>query len=276
MRTRALLLALTTTPLLAQTTPTHTTTTAARRPATASTAGACAHLPELSSKIPALPAGTPCPRPLFTVTRVQPIHADYISPLVSPDLRAVLDPPSEVISLVYADVKTGTGPLVEHGKYTDVVYTGYLADGTIFDSNNDRTKPFNFPLGGHRVIPGWDMGLEGMRVGGKRRLFIPYTLAYGEQGRPPKIPPKSMLIFDIEVLNQTAVPPAGALGTQPVPNRPLPRPTPPAGEPGGAVPQGATAPSSPAGAAAPPPVNSTTPSTSTQPAPPSTPAQPKQ
>lgn len=209
----------------------------------------CAKLPELSSLIPALPAGTPCPRPLFTVTRVPDLRADYISPLVGPDLRAILDPPPTVISLVYTDEKVGDGPLVQHDKYTEVLYTGYLVNGTKFDSDNNPAKPFGFPLGEHRVIPGWDMGLEGMHVGGKRRLFIPYQLAYGDNGRGP-IPPKAMLVFDIEVLRQTDAPPA------PAPTGPMPRPAPPA----------ANRTTPPAGTAVPPPVHSTTPSTATQPA----------
>jgi peptidylprolyl isomerase len=215
---------------------------------------ACASLPEISSTIPALPAGTPCPRPLFTVTRVSDLHADYISPLVSPDLRAILDPPPVVISLVYADEKVGSGPLVLHDKYTEVLYTGYLPNGTVFDSNTNAAKPFGFVLGAHHVIAGWDMGLEGMHVGGKRRLFVPYQLAYGDRGNPPRIPPKSMLIFDIEVLKQSDFPP-------PTPSamRPMPRPVLPATKPA----------TSPAGTAAPPPVTSTTPPASTQPTPPS-------
>ena len=85
-------------------------------------------------------------------------------------------------------------------------YTGWLTDGTKFDSSRDtmpngRPKmPLTFAQGVRRVIAGWDLGFEGMRVGGQRRLFIPYQLAYGEAGRPPVIPPKSELIFDVELL----------------------------------------------------------------------------
>jgi peptidylprolyl isomerase len=218
----------------------------------------CAKLPELSPKIPALPPGTPCPKPLFTVTRTTDLHADYISPLVSPDLRKVLDPPPMVISLVYADEKIGSGPLVEHDKNTEVLYTGYLLDGTRFDSSTNPAKPFNFELGAHHVIPGWDMGLEGMHIGGKRRLFVPYELAYGENGRGP-IPPKAMLVFDIEVLNQTDAPPAPP--ARPMPPRPMMPHVPPSAP---HAPEAKTPPS-PAGTAAPPPVTSTTPATSTSP-----------
>jgi peptidylprolyl isomerase len=82
-----------------------------------------------------------------------------------------------------------------------VHYTGWLEDGTKFDSSVDRDQPFEFQQGLHRVINGWDDGFEGMRVGGKRRLFIPWQLAYGAQGRGP-IPAKANLIFDIELIDQ--------------------------------------------------------------------------
>lgn len=85
-------------------------------------------------------------------------------------------------------------------------YTGWLTNGTKFDSSRDTMPdgtprtPIEFPQGGRRVIAGWETGFEGMRVGAKRRLFIPYQLAYGELGRPPVIPPKSELIFDVELM----------------------------------------------------------------------------
>jgi peptidylprolyl isomerase len=99
------------------------------------------------------------------------------------------------------DVSIGTGKLAEAGKLMVVHYTGYLRDGTKFDSSRDRNEPFSFEQGKRRVIPGFDNGCEGMRVGGKRRLLIPYQLAYGEKGRTPKIPARSELIFDIELLD---------------------------------------------------------------------------
>jgi len=99
------------------------------------------------------------------------------------------------------DVPPGTGKPYEPGKLLRVHYTGYLRDGTKFDSSRDRNKPFEFEQGKRKVIPGFDNCCEGLRAGGKRRLLIPYQLAYGEKGRPPKIPPKSELIFDIELLD---------------------------------------------------------------------------
>lgn len=107
----------------------------------------------------------------------------------------------------YIDVAMGTGKLAEPGKVYFVHYTGWLLDGTKFDSSRDRDKPLSFEQGKRKVIPGWDAGFEGMRVGGKRRLFIPYQLAYGEKGRG-KIPPKAELIFDVELMDVQDPPPA--------------------------------------------------------------------
>lgn len=103
-------------------------------------------------------------------------------------------------SMRYIEVEIGTGKLAEPGKVYVVQYTGWLTDGTKFDSSRDKPEPFSFEQGKRKVIPGWDAGFEGMRVGGKRRFFIPYQLAYGEKGRG-KIPPKSELIFDVELID---------------------------------------------------------------------------
>ncbi|HUA86858.1 MAG TPA: FKBP-type peptidyl-prolyl cis-trans isomerase [Bryobacteraceae bacterium] len=103
-------------------------------------------------------------------------------------------------SMKYIDVAAGTGKLAEPGKVYVVQYTGWLTDGTKFDSSYDRGEPISFEQGKRKVIPGWDAGFEGMRVGGKRRLLIPYQLAYGEKGRG-KIPPKAELIFDVELID---------------------------------------------------------------------------
>jgi len=100
----------------------------------------------------------------------------------------------------FIDVAIGTGKLAEAGKVFSVHYTGWLLDGTKFDSSRDKGKPLSFEQGKRKVIPGWDAGFEGMRVGGKRRLFIPYQLAYGEKGRG-SIPPKAELIFDVELMD---------------------------------------------------------------------------
>lgn len=112
-------------------------------------------------------------------------------------------------SMRYIDVAIGTGKLAEPGKVYVVQYTGWLRDGTKFDSSRDRPEPLSFEQGKRKVIPGWDAGFEGMRVGGKRRFLIPYQLAYGEKGRG-KIPPKSELIFDVELVDVKDPPPAPA------------------------------------------------------------------
>jgi len=109
-------------------------------------------------------------------------------------------------ALRYTDIAAGAGALVEPRKCVYAHYTGWLTDGKKFDSSRDTTNdgkprpPISFPQGARRVIAGWDLGFEGMRVGGRRRLFIPYQLAYGEAGRPPAIPPKSELVFDVELM----------------------------------------------------------------------------
>jgi peptidylprolyl isomerase len=129
--------------------------------------------------------------------------------------------PKNLYALRYIDTEIGTGPLAEGRKFYTVHYTGWLTDGTKFDSSHDHPggEPIVFPYGGRRVIPGWDTGFEGMHVGGKRRLFVPYQLAYGEGGRPPVIPAKADLIFDVELVAQSDIPPepkpAPAPETQP-------------------------------------------------------------
>ena len=105
-------------------------------------------------------------------------------------------------AMKYIDVAVGTGALAAPGKQYKVHYTGWLRDGTKFDSSVDRNQPFVFVQGRRQVIAGWETGFEGMRVGGKRRLIIPYQLAYGETGRG-KIPPKAELTFDVELLDVT-------------------------------------------------------------------------
>jgi FKBP-type peptidyl-prolyl cis-trans isomerase len=102
--------------------------------------------------------------------------------------------------LQYTDDQVGTGAVAEPGKNVSVHYTGWLMNGTKFDSSRDRGQPFNFPLGAGRVIKGWDEGVAGMRVGGKRTLIIPPDLAYGSRATGP-IPPNSTLKFEVELLD---------------------------------------------------------------------------
>ena len=101
--------------------------------------------------------------------------------------------------LKYEDLKVGEGKEAKAGDKLIVHYTGWLKDGTKFDSSKDRNEPFPVVVGVSSVIKGWHQGLWGMKAGGKRKLIIPSELAYGERGRPP-IPPNAELTFEVEVL----------------------------------------------------------------------------
>ncbi|MEK6579873.1 MAG: FKBP-type peptidyl-prolyl cis-trans isomerase [Bdellovibrionota bacterium] len=98
------------------------------------------------------------------------------------------------------DVKVGSGAVAVEGKTVLVHYVGTLTNGREFDSSVKRNQPFKFPLGTGRVIKGWDLGVLGMKVGGKRKLTIPSPLAYGEKGAGDVIPPGATLLFDVELL----------------------------------------------------------------------------
>ena len=132
-------------------------------------------------------------------------------------------------ALRYIDVKVGAGAVLAARQCVYTHYTGWLTDGTKFDSSRDtmpngRPKsPLAFPVGVRRVIAGWDLGFDGMRIGGHRRLFIPYQLAYGESGRPPVIPPKSTLIFDVELLAVADTLPPAAVAPTPARTDSVPR-----------------------------------------------------
>lgn len=108
------------------------------------------------------------------------------------------EPTKTASGLMYYDLKVGEGEQPTPASTVKVHYTGWLNDGTKFDSSHDRGQPTQFPLAG--VIRGWTEGVGGMKVGGKRKLIIPFELAYGPAGRPPVIPPKATLIFDVELL----------------------------------------------------------------------------
>jgi peptidylprolyl isomerase len=124
---------------------------------------------------------------------------------VSADLgsKPTIDVPSgsPPIELVSKDIVTGDGQTAEEGDTVEVQYVGVdYATGKEFDSSWDGDKPFSFQLGGGNVIPGWDQGVVGMKVGGRRELVIPPDLAYGAQGSPPDIGPNATLIFVVDLL----------------------------------------------------------------------------
>jgi len=103
--------------------------------------------------------------------------------------------------LQYTDEQVGTGTEATAGKTAVVHYTGWLMDGTKFDSSLDRNQPFSFPIGGGQVIKGWDEGVVGMKVGGKRMLIIPPQLGYGARGAGGVIPPNATLKFEVQLLD---------------------------------------------------------------------------
>lgn len=102
--------------------------------------------------------------------------------------------------LQYADLKTGDGAEAKPGATVDVHYTGWLENGTKFDSSLDRGQPFSFQLGAGQVIQGWDEGVAGMKPGGRRKLVIPSALGYGDRGAGEAIPPGATLVFEVELL----------------------------------------------------------------------------
>ena len=113
------------------------------------------------------------------------------------DVAAMTETPT---GLRYQDLVVGEGSEAIRGQTVVVHYVGWLLDGEKFDASLDRGETFSFPLGGGRVIPGWDEGVAGMKVGGARRLVIPPRLGYGEGGFPPVIPPNSTLVFDVQLM----------------------------------------------------------------------------
>lgn len=221
-----LLAASATATLAAQTTTKPAATTAAKpassaaKPAVHTATSACVKLPEISPQIPALSAGAPCAKHLYTITTVPAVKLENVSPLESATLKADLGIEPTSFSLDYIDTKVGTGELAGAHSYYSIHYSGYLLDGTKFDSSLDRGEPLSVAYGQHQVIPGWDTGFAGMRVGGKRRLIIPYQLAYGATAHGP-IPAKSTLIFDVELLGISETPPPA----KPKPVAPAPAPT---------------------------------------------------
>jgi hypothetical protein len=117
-----------------------------------------------------------------------------------PPLPAGAKPVTTPTGLQYVDVQQGSGAGAQAGQSATVQYTGWLLNGTKFDSSLDHGQPFTFPLGGGQVIKGWDEGVVNMKVGGQRRLIIPPNLGYGDRGSGP-IPGCSTLIFDVQLVS---------------------------------------------------------------------------
>jgi FKBP-type peptidyl-prolyl cis-trans isomerase FkpA len=102
--------------------------------------------------------------------------------------------------LIIEDITVGDGAEAKAGQKVSVHYTGWLTDGSKFDSSKDRNDPFEFPLAARHVIAGWDEGVQGMKVGGVRKLTIPPNLGYGARGAGGVIPPNATLVFEVELL----------------------------------------------------------------------------
>ncbi len=115
-------------------------------------------------------------------------------------LPAEAKPVTTASGLTYIDLAVGNGPSPTAGKPVKVHYTGWLENGTKFDSSVDRGQPFVFTIGAGEVIPGWDEGIMTMKAGGKRKLIIPARLGYGAAGAGGVIPPNATLIFEVELL----------------------------------------------------------------------------
>jgi FKBP-type peptidyl-prolyl cis-trans isomerase len=122
-------------------------------------------------------------------------------PATSGPTKVTGEPTKTASGLEYWDIKVGTGAVAQAGHKVKVDYTGWLTNGKKFDSSVGTGRPFDFMLGAGQVIKGWDEGIAGMKVGGKRQLRIPPDLAYGAAGYPPVIPANSTLIFDVQLVD---------------------------------------------------------------------------
>jgi FKBP-type peptidyl-prolyl cis-trans isomerase FkpA len=120
------------------------------------------------------------------------------NPSLGVDTGAMTKTPS---GLRYQELAKGEGAEATAGRTASVHYTGWLTNGEKFDSSRDRNEPFGFTVGAGQVIAGWDEGVAGMKVGGRRKLVIPASLGYGTAGAPPDIPPGATLVFDVELLD---------------------------------------------------------------------------
>ena len=153
---------------------------------------------------PAAQEGSPEPSasapPVVEVAPTPVITIEPIAAQPPPDFEETDKPVETTASgLMYIDLEEGTGPMPASGQTVAVQYTGWLVNGTRFDSSWERGTPLTFPIGSGKVIPGWEEGVSTMRVGGKRRLIIPPNLAYGSAGNGP-IPPNATIVFDVDLV----------------------------------------------------------------------------
>jgi FKBP-type peptidyl-prolyl cis-trans isomerase len=135
----------------------------------------------------------PRPEPLLALPGPTQARSDGAAPAAGPEVVTAS-------GLRWVDLRLGSGDEAQEGKIVAVQYVGWLGDGTRFDSSRDRDRPFTFRLGAGDAIKGWDEGLVGMKVGGKRRLVIPPDLGFGRQGVGSVVPPGSVLYYEFELL----------------------------------------------------------------------------
>ena len=134
------------------------------------------------------------------LAQTAPARKAAAKPVATGPTKVTGDPTKTASGLQYSDIKVGAGALAQTGQHVKVDYTGWLTNGKKFDSSLGTGHPLDFMLGAGQVIKGWDEGIAGMKVGGKRQLRIPSDLAYGPAGYTTLIPPNSTLIFDVHLL----------------------------------------------------------------------------
>jgi len=137
----------------------------------------------------------------MSIAQTAPAAKTAAKPATSGPTKVTGEPTKTASSLEYWDIKVGTGAVAQSGQHVKVDYTGWLTNGKKFDSSVGTGKPFDLMLGAGQVIKGWDEGIVGMKVGGKRQLRIPPELAYGVKGYPGVIPPSATLIFDVQLID---------------------------------------------------------------------------